>query len=75
MATVSLIDGLLDMDGAAKYLGISRRALRDFCNRGAITFIKLDYRNKRFRISDLEAFLESKTMRAKGVYVGWHLKK
>jgi excisionase family DNA binding protein len=68
MATVSLIDGLLDMDGAADYLGISRRALRDFCNRGAITFIKLDYRNKRFRISDLDAFLESRTMRAKGVY-------
>jgi hypothetical protein len=37
MATVSLMDGLLDMDGAAKHLGISRRALRDFCNRGAIT--------------------------------------
>lgn len=68
MSKVSLIDGLLDSDEAAKYLGISRRALRDFCNRGAITYIKLDYRNKRFRLSDLEAFLESRTMRAKGVY-------
>lgn len=68
MSKVSLIDGLLDSDEAAKYLGISRRALRDFCNRGAITYIKLDYRNERFRLSDLEAFLESRTMRAKGVY-------
>ena len=68
MPTVSITDGLLDLNGAAEYLQVSKRALLDFCRRGEITYIKLDYRNKRFRLSDLESFLESRTHRVKGVY-------
>ena len=68
MLEVSLIDGLLDLKGAADYLKISKRALRDFCRAERITHIRVDYRNYRFRISDLDAFLESRTYRAKGVY-------
>ena len=69
MKDVPLIDGLLDLDGAAKYLKITPRALRDFCRSKAITHIRVDYRNYRFRISDLDALLEARTYRAKGVYV------
>jgi Helix-turn-helix domain len=67
MPTVSITDGLLDETGAAEHLQVTRRALLDFCKRGQITYIKLDYRNRRFRLSDLDAFLESRTHRARGV--------
>jgi excisionase family DNA binding protein len=68
MPNVSITDGLLDLNGAAEYLQVSKRAVLDFCRIGALTYIKLDYRNRRFRLSDLEAFLAARTHRAKGVY-------
>jgi predicted site-specific integrase-resolvase len=68
MPTVSVTDGLLDLTQAAKYLQVTPRALHDFCKRGYVTYAKLDDRNWRFKLSDLDAFLESRTFRAKSVY-------
>jgi excisionase family DNA binding protein len=68
MPTVSVTDGLLTLSGAAEYLQVSERALRDLCRSKAITHVRLDYRNYRFRLSELDAFLNSRTHRAKGVY-------
>jgi excisionase family DNA binding protein len=67
--TVSIIDGLLDQDEAAKYLKISRRVLLNLYKSGKLTYSKINYRQKRFKISDLESFLERTTHHAtKGVY-------
>jgi excisionase family DNA binding protein len=60
--------GLLDLTEAANYLGISNRALRDLCKRRAVTYAKIDYRNWRFRVRDLEAYLERIRIKAKAVY-------
>jgi excisionase family DNA binding protein len=65
---VKNIDGLLDLTEAANYLKISNRALRDICKRKGISYARIDYRNFRFRIADLEAFLDRITVRAKSVY-------
>ena len=70
METSSTITaGLLDLTEAANYLGISNRALRDLCKRRAVTYAKIDYRNWRFRVCDLEAYLERIRVKAKAAYV------
>jgi hypothetical protein len=60
--------GLRDLTGAANYLGISNRALRDLCKRRAVTYAKIDYRNRRFQVCDLEEYLERIRIKAKAVY-------
>jgi len=65
---VKNLNGLFDLTEAAEYLKISNRALRDLCKRKAITYIRLDRYNWRFRISDLETYLVRGTVRAKAVY-------
>jgi excisionase family DNA binding protein len=61
--------GLLNLEEAAKYLGISTRALRDLANRGILTHIRLNYRSWRFKTEDLEQYLQRRTILAKGVHV------
>jgi excisionase family DNA binding protein len=61
-------DGLLDLIEAAKYLKISNRALRDLCKRRAVTYVRLDRLNWRFRRSALDAYLDRLTVKAKEVY-------
>jgi len=65
---VKNLNGLFDLTEAAEYLKISNRALRDLCKRKAITYIRLDRYNWRFRISDLETYLVRRTVQAKAVY-------
>ena len=65
---VKNLNGLFDLTEAAKYLKISNRALRDLCKRQAVTYIRLDRYNWRFRISDLETYLVRRTVQAKVVY-------
>jgi excisionase family DNA binding protein len=65
---VKNLNGLFDLTEAAEYLKISNRALRDLCKRKAITYIRLDRYNWRFRILDLETYLVRRTVQAKAVY-------
>jgi hypothetical protein len=57
--------GLRDLTGAANYLGISNRALRDLWKRRAVTYAKIDYRNRPFQVCDLEEYLERIRIKAK----------
>jgi excisionase family DNA binding protein len=61
-------DPLIDLTGAANYLKISNRALRDLCRRRVITHVRLDRLNWRFRRSALDAYLNRLTFKAKSVY-------
>jgi excisionase family DNA binding protein len=65
---VLTFDGLLDLEGAARYLGITTRQLRVLCARGVVTYYKLNRKVFRFRKDDLDAFLERLAHRAKSVY-------
>jgi excisionase family DNA binding protein len=58
-------DGLLDLTEAAKYLKISNRTLRDLCHRRAVSYSKINYRNWRFRKSDLDAYLAKRRVMAR----------
>jgi excisionase family DNA binding protein len=58
-------DGLLDLTEAAKYLKISNRALRDLCKRRLVSYAKINYRNWRFRKSDLDRYLSKRTVVAR----------
>jgi len=51
-------EGLLDMSGAARYLGTSERHLRRLWQERRITAIKVG-RRVRFSCPDLEAFIEA----------------
>ena len=53
-----LEEGLLDMSGAAWYLGTSERHLRRLWQERRITAIKVG-RRVRFSLPDLEAFIEA----------------
>ena len=68
MEKVITFDGLLDLEGAARYLGITTRVLRGLCARDALTYYKLNRELFRFKQSDLDAFLERRQHRAKSVY-------
>ena len=58
-------DELLDLTGAAKYLKISNRTLRDLCKRRLVSYAKINYRNWRFRKSDLDAYLAKRRVVSK----------
>ena len=63
----NLGDGLLTLEEAADYLRLKPRAVRDLCNRRGLSHIRLDRYNWRFRVADLEAFLNRFAFKAKGV--------
>ena len=64
--------GLLDVNEVAKYLGISPRALKDLCRAQKINFLKINHRNWRFRLADVEEYLQRVTFRRKSVYGSKH---
>lgn len=68
MEKVITFEGLLDLEGAARYLEITTRQLRVLCARGVLTYYKLNRKVFRFRKEDLDAFLARRQHRAKGVY-------
>lgn len=68
MEKVLTFEGLLDLEGAARYLGVTTRVLRGLCARGVLTYYKLNRKVFRFRKDDLDSFLERRAFRAKSVY-------
>jgi excisionase family DNA binding protein len=58
-------DGLLDLTEAANYLKISNRTLRDLCKRRLVSYAKINYRNWRFRKSDLDMYLAKRKVVAR----------
>ena len=68
MEKVITFDGLLDLEGAARYLGITTRQLRVLCAREVLTYYKLNRKVFRFRKEDLDELLERRAYRAKSVY-------
>lgn len=54
--SVQIINGLMDMQAAADYLGIKKSTLYDLTMRRQIPMIKLGRLNK-FRLQDLDAFV------------------
>jgi excisionase family DNA binding protein len=52
-------ESIYDLAGAAHYLGMTTRKLRDLCLDKRIAHSRLDYRSYRFRRSDLEGYLET----------------
>jgi excisionase family DNA binding protein len=52
---------------AAAFLKIPVRSLRDLCKRKRVSHARLNYRTYRFRRSDLETYLNRRTVPAKGV--------
>ena len=45
-----------DLDGAAEFLGLTRRNLKDICRLNRIVHERLNYRVYRFRRADLEDY-------------------
>jgi excisionase family DNA binding protein len=64
---VSLSDGPLTLAEAAAFLKIPIRSLRDLCKRKRVSHARLNYRTYRFRRSDLETYLNRRTIPAKGI--------
>jgi len=60
-----LPDPLLDERAAAKILGISPRAMWGLADSGAIPFIRIGPRLKRYDPRDLEDFIERSRRRAR----------
>src|SRR5258708_29323733 len=56
----------LTLSEAAEYLKVSTRVLRDWCNRKLIRYSRANYRRWYFRRSDLDAFLDRRTVIRKG---------
>ena len=52
----------LTIEQAAEYLQISRRSLRELCEKRKIAHARLDYRNWRFKKADLDAYIEKRTV-------------
>jgi excisionase family DNA binding protein len=65
---VSINEGLLGLDEAAEYLGVTRRFLRELCLRKKIRFAKPNYRTWAFRRADLDAYHDRIAINAKAVY-------
>ena len=58
-------DALLTLEEAADFLRLTPQALQEACRRGEVTHARLDYRNYRFRFSDLDEYLMHRTFKAK----------
>ena len=52
----------LTLEEAADYLQLPRRTLRELCEKKKICHSRLDYRRWRFRKSDLDAYLDVRTV-------------
>jgi hypothetical protein len=55
--------GLLDMDGAARYLGITRRMFADNWRGWGIPVVRMGHRTLRWRVDDLDAWARNKATR------------
>jgi excisionase family DNA binding protein len=60
------VDGLIDMDTAAKYLGIKKSSLYRISMRKEITKVKIGRLNK-FRKNDLDTFIDKNTIEAENL--------
>jgi excisionase family DNA binding protein len=56
LRSIQVINGLLNMDEAANYLGIKKATLYDMVMRREISVIKIGRLNK-FKLQDLETFV------------------
>jgi excisionase family DNA binding protein len=61
-------DGLLGIDEAANYLGVTKRFLRELYLSKKIRGAKPNYRTWAFRREDLDAYLNRITQNEEGVY-------
>jgi excisionase family DNA binding protein len=68
MEDTSVNNGLLGINEAAEYLGVTRRFLRELYLRKKIRGAKPNYRTWIFRKADLDAYLDRITVNPKGVY-------
>ena len=59
---------LLTLEQAAACLNISTKKLRRLCREQKISHQRIDYRNYRFRLRDLEDFEKTKTFKRKGAF-------
>jgi len=63
--TKAMTNKLMTTKAAADYLGISMAFLeRDRCYTARIPFVKIGSRTVRYRLEDLEAYLESRLRRS-----------
>jgi excisionase family DNA binding protein len=60
-------ESIYDLAGAAQYLGMTARKLKDLCRDKRIAHSRLDYRSYRFRRSDVEGYLETYKFRRSDV--------
>ncbi len=58
-----IVESLMDMESAAKYLSIKKSSLYQLCMRKQITIVKIGKLNK-FRKTDLDAFIDKNTVEA-----------
>ena len=58
----------LTMEEAAEYLRLTERQLRELIKAGRISYAKIDYRNYRFKRSDLDEWFGAYKVHRKGVY-------
>jgi excisionase family DNA binding protein len=61
-------DRPLDLKEAAEYLQLPVRTVRDLCKRTKISHARLNYRAYRFRLGDLDAYLDGRTVVAAGAF-------
>ena len=59
---------VLDLSGAARYLGLSNVQMRILARRGAVTYARIDRLHWRFLRRDLDAYIERNTFRAETVF-------
>jgi excisionase family DNA binding protein len=55
----------LTLAEAAAYLKVPVRTLRELCKRKRVSHARLNYRTYRFRLDDLDAYLNRRTIPAK----------
>jgi len=63
----SIDDPLFTSEGVCEYLIISPRTLKRLTKKKSLSFIRLSSGAFRFRKSQVEAFLERRTVNAKGI--------
>lgn len=63
LKTIEIVNGLLNMDEASSYLGIKKSTLYAFVMKRLIPVIKLG-KLSRFKLQDLEAFIDKNRQEA-----------
>jgi excisionase family DNA binding protein len=61
-------DEVLDLAGAARYLGVSNLQMRTLAKSGRVTYCRIDRLHWRFLKRDLDAYIARNTFRAKTVF-------